>query len=318
MTFTFAFPGQGSQAINMGRDLYDNFKAARLVMDEVEDALQEKLSHTMFEGPNDTLMLTENTQPALLTASMMAFRVIMDETKSTSAAAISPMMAGHSLGEYSALCAAGYLSLTDAVRLVRLRGKAMQEAVPVGVGAMAAILGLDLSVVESLLDGFDKPDNFCGVANDNSPGQVVVSGHKDAVDEVIKRALEAGAKRGLLLPVSAPFHSPLMEPAARVMEDALGKTTIHDGTSQIIANITAMPLVGSEFVVPSLVQQITGRVRWCESVTHMKQLGTTTFVELGSGKVLAGLIKRIEPDVAAISVQNAADVGVFLTMLGAK
>lgn len=316
MTFTFVFPGQGSQAINMGRDLYDNFKAARLVVDEVEDALQEKLSRTMFEGPNDTLMLTENTQPALLTASMMAFRVIMDETKSASATALSPMMAGHSLGEYSALCAAGYLSLTDAVRLVRLRGRAMQEAVPVGVGAMAAILGLDLPVVESLLDGFDKPDNFCGVANDNSPGQVVISGHKDAVDEVIKRALDAGAKRGLLLPVSAPFHSPLMEPAARVMEDALGKTQIHDGTSQIIANITAMPLAGKEFIVPSLVQQITGRVRWCESVTHMKQLGTTTFVELGSGKVLAGLIKRIEPEVAAISVQNAADVGAFLAMLG--
>lgn len=316
MTFTFVFPGQGSQAINMGRDLYDNFNAARLVMDEVEDALQEKLSRTMFEGPNDTLMLTENTQPALLTASMMAFRVIMDETKNTSAAALSPMMAGHSLGEYSALCAAGYLSLADAVRLVRLRGKAMQEAVPVGIGAMAAILGLDLPVVESLLDGFDKSDNFCGVANDNSPGQVVVSGHKDAVDEVIKRAIDAGAKRGLLLPVSAPFHSPLMEPAARVMENALSKTTIHDGVSQIVANTTAMPLVGKEFIVPTLVQQITGRVRWCESVTHMKQLGTTTFVELGSGKVLNGLIKRIEPDVNAISVQNAADVGAFLTMLG--
>lgn len=315
MTFTFVFPGQGSQAINMGRDLYDNFKAARLVVDEVEDALQEKLSRTMFEGPNDTLMLTENTQPALLTVSMMAFRVIMDETQNTSAV-LSPMMAGHSLGEYSALCAAGYLSLTDAVRLVRLRGRAMQDAVPVGVGAMAAILGLDLPVVESLLDGFDKPDNFCGVANDNSPGQVVVSGHKDAVDEVIKRALDAGAKRGLLLPVSAPFHSPLMEPAARVMEDALGKTTIHDGTSQIIANITAMPLVDKAFIMPTLVSQITGRVRWCESVTHMKQLGTTTFVELGSGKVLAGLIKRIEPDVAAISVQNATDMGAFLAMLG--
>ncbi|MDP4725319.1 MAG: ACP S-malonyltransferase [Pseudomonadota bacterium] len=315
MTFTFVFPGQGSQAINMGRDLYDNFKAARLVVDEVEDALQEKLSRTMFEGPNDTLMLTENTQPALLTVSMMAFRVIMDEAQNTSAV-LSPMMAGHSLGEYSALCAAGYLSLTDAVRLVRLRGRAMQEAVPVGVGAMAAILGLDLPVVESLLDGFDKPDNFCGVANDNSPGQVVISGHKDAVDEVIKRALDAGAKRGLLLPVSAPFHSPLMEPAARVMEDALGKTTIHDGTSQIIANITAMPLVDKAFITPTLVSQITGRVRWCESVTHMKQLGTTTFVELGSGKVLAGLIKRIEPDVAAISVQNATDVGAFLAMLG--
>lgn len=314
MTFTFVFPGQGSQAINMGRDLYDNFKAARLVMDEVEEALQEKLSRTMFEGPNDTLMLTENTQPALLTASMMAFRVIMEETKNTSATS-SPMMAGHSLGEYSALCAAGYLSLTDAVKLVRLRGKAMQEAVPVGVGAMAAILGLDLPVVESLFDGFGKPNNFCGVANDNSPGQVVISGHKDAVDEVIKRALDAGAKRGLLLPVSAPFHSPLMEPAARVMEDALNKTTIHDGTSQIIANITAMPLVSKEFIVPSLVSQITGRVRWCESVTHMKQLGTTTFVELGSGKVLTGLIKRIEPDVAAISVQNAADVSTFLAML---
>jgi [acyl-carrier-protein] S-malonyltransferase len=259
-------------------------------------------------------MLTENTQPALLTASMMAFRVLTEETHMT-AAALSPMMAGHSLGEYSALCAAGYLSLTDAVRLVRLRGQAMQQAVPVGVGAMAAILGLDLSVVESLFDGFDSPDHFCGVANDNSPGQVVISGHKDAVDTVIKRATDAGAKRGLLLPVSAPFHSPLMEPAARVMEDALNKTTIHNGVSQIIANVTAMPLAGHEFIAPSLVSQITGRVRWCESVTHMKQQGATTFVELGAGKVLCGLIKRIEPDVNVVSVQNSADVGAFLDAL---
>jgi len=315
MTFTFVFPGQGAQAIAMGRDLYDNFKAARLVMDEAEDALQEKLSRIMFEGPNDALMLTENAQPALLIASMMAFHVIMDETKNTSATALSPMMAGHSLGEYSALCAAGYLSLTDAVRLVRLRGQAMQEAIPVGIGAMAAILGLDLSAVESLLDGFDAVTNFCGIANDNSPGQVVISGHKDAVDEVITRALAAGAKRGLLLPVSAPFHSPLMEPAARVMEDALNQTTIHDGTSKIIANVTAMPLINKEFITPSLVSQITGRVRWRESVTNMKNLGTTTFIELGSGKVLAGLIKRIEPDVQTLSVQNAADVRPFLALL---
>ena len=315
MTFTFVFPGQGSQSIGMARDLYDNFNAARLVMDEVEDALQEKLSTLMFEGPSDSLMLTENTQPALLTASMMAFRVLMDETKSSTAEILSPMMAGHSLGEYSALCAAGYLNLADAARLVRLRGQAMQQAVPVGVGAMAAILGLDLPVVESLLDGFEKSDNYCGVANDNSPGQVVISGHKDAVDTVIKRALEAGAKRGLLLPVSAPFHSPLMGPAARIMEDVLAKTTIHDGTSQIIANVTAMPLVGKEFIAPSLVEQITGRVRWCESVTHMKQLGATNFVELGAGKVLAGLIKRIEPEVTASSVQNAADVGAFMSLL---
>jgi [acyl-carrier-protein] S-malonyltransferase len=298
----------------MGRDLYDNFKSARLVMDEVEDALQEKLSRIMFEGPNDVLTLTENTQPALLAASMMAFRVLMDETHMT-AAALSPMMAGHSLGEYSALCASGYLSLTDAVRLVRLRGQAMQQAVPLGIGAMAAILGLDLPVVESLFDGFDGADNYCGVANDNSPGQVVISGHVDAVNEVIQRALDAGAKRGLLLPVSAPFHSPLMEPAARVMEEALYKSTIHYGECQVVANVTAMSLAGSEFIIPSLVSQITGRVRWCESVTHMKEQGTRTFVELGSGKVLCGLIKRIEPDVDVISVQNSADVGAFLDIL---
>ena len=259
-------------------------------------------------------MRTENTQPALLACSMMAFHVIKEET-SISVDHLSPVMAGHSLGEYSALCAAGYLNLVDAIQLVRLRGKAMQEAVPVGIGAMAAILGLDLSVVESLLDGFDTKDNYCGIANDNSPGQVVISGHKDAVDRVIERALEKGAKRGLLLPVSAPFHCPLMEPAARIMEEALSKVTLYSGKSKVIANITAKAMAGLESIVPSLVAQITGRVRWCESITHMKQLGTTTFVELGSGKVLSGLIKRIESDVTCMSVQNSDDVRSFFNLL---
>lgn len=315
MTFTFVFPGQGSQTVGMGRDLFNNFNAARLVMAEAEDALHQKISTIMFEGPADTLMLTENTQPALLIASMMAFRVIMEETKSSSPTLLSPYMAGHSLGEYSALCAAGYLSLKDAVQMVRLRGQAMQQAVPVGVGAMAAILGLDLLTVESLLTEFTAPDHTCVVANDNSPGQIVVSGHKAAVEETILRAQEAGAKRGLLLPVSAPFHSPLMEPAAHVMKDALNKVIINEGASKVITNVTAMPLVGKEFVIPSLVSQITGRVRWCESIAHINQLGSSSFVELGAGKVLCGLIKRIEADTTSISVQNAAEMGAFIDQL---
>ncbi len=312
MTFAFVFPGQGSQTIGMGRDLYNNFSAARHVVAEVEEALHHKLSHIMFEGSNEDLMLTENTQPALLTASMMAVRVIEEETKKP-LSSISSLMAGHSLGEYSALCAAGYLNLTDAVRLVRLRGQAMQNAVPVGVGAMAAILGLDLPTVEQNLKTFTASDHLCVVANDNSPGQIVISGHKAAVDEAITLCTTAGAKRGMLLPVSAPFHSPLMAPAANVMEEALANVQLNTSTIQVVANVTAMPFVGTDMIIPSLVQQITGRVRWCESISHMKQLGATTFIELGVGKVLSGLIKRIESDVATLSVQNNEELSAFLS-----
>jgi [acyl-carrier-protein] S-malonyltransferase len=313
MTFAFVFPGQGSQTVGMGRDLYNNFSAARHVVAEVEDALHHKLSHIMFEGSTEDLMLTENTQPALLTASMMAVRVIEEETKKP-LSSISSLMAGHSLGEYSALCAAGYLNLTDAVRLVRLRGQAMQNAVPVGVGAMAAILGLDLPTVEQNLKTFITSDHLCVVANDNSPGQIVISGHKAAVDEAIILCTSAGAKRGMLLPVSAPFHSPLMAPAANIMEEALANVQLNKSTVQVVANVTAMPSVGIDMIVPSLVQQITGRVRWCESISHMKQLGVTTCVELGVGKVLSGLIKRIESDVTTLSVQNNEELSAFLSL----
>ncbi len=313
MTFAFVFPGQGSQTIGMGRDLYDNFSAARHVVAEVEEVLQHKLSHIMFEGSIEDLMLTENTQPALLTASIMAVRVIEEETKKP-LSSIASLMAGHSLGEYSALCAAGYLSLADAVRLVRLRGQAMQNAVPVGIGAMAAILGLDLPIIEQNLSTFTKTEHLCVVANDNSPAQVVISGHKAAVDEAITLCTTAGAKRGIILPVSAPFHSPLMAPAAEVMAHAFADIQLNNVSVDIIANVTAMPFVGIDMIVPSLVQQITERVRWCESISHMKQLGSTTFIELGIGKVLSGLIKRIESDVTTMSVQNSSELSTFLSL----
>jgi [acyl-carrier-protein] S-malonyltransferase len=311
MSLSFVFPGQGSQSIGMGRDLYDNFAAARHVVEEVEEALNFKLSKLMFEGPADELTLTENTQPALLTASMMVVRVLEGEMGHPLFIRNHPM-AGHSLGEYSALCAAGAIALKDAVRMVRLRGKAMQAAVPVGTGAMAAILGLSIEAITECLEGLDQPTMTCGIANDNCPGQVVISGHADAVATANERCLAAGAKRAMLLPVSAPFHSPLMKPAADVMQDALAGITIEMPKCPVILNVTAMALTAQEFIIPSLVEQICGRVRWTESMTTLDQMGVTRYVECGSGKVLAGLIKRIRPEAATLSIQTAKDVSEFL------
>ncbi|MBY0281770.1 MAG: ACP S-malonyltransferase, partial [Alphaproteobacteria bacterium] len=310
MSVALVFPGQGSQAVGMGKDFIEQFASARLVMEEADEVLKQKLTKLILEGPQDTLTLTENTQPALLAISIAILRTLEQETGKP-AHQFAKYVAGHSLGEYSAHCAAGTFSLADALRLVRLRGEAMQKAVPVGKGSMAAILGLEIDQVESLLTDLNSETNLCVVANDNSPGQVVISGHTAAVEEANAKATEAGAKRALLLPVSAPFHSPLMEPAANVMKEALSETSIQHPKIEVIANITSMPIQGKEFINEMLVKQITGRVRWRESVQHLAQLKAEHVIEIGAGKVLTGLNKRIDNTLNAFSINNPSDMDEF-------
>ena len=314
MSVAFVFPGQGSQAIGMGKDFIEQFSSARLVMEEADEILKQKLTKLILQGPQDELTLTENTQPALLAISMAILRTLEQET-GKSAHQLAKFVAGHSLGEYSAHCAAGTFSLSDALRLVRLRGEAMQKAVPVGKGSMAAIIGLEIDQVESLLKDFTNASHLCVIANDNSPGQVVISGHTTAVEEANVKATEAGAKRALLLPVSAPFHSPLMEPAANVMKDALGEVSIKEPKLEVIANVTAMPIQGKEFISQMLVQQITGRVRWRESIQHLAQLGAEHVIEIGAGKVLTGLNKRIDNTLNAFSINNPSDMDEFFKLI---
>ncbi|MBY0462778.1 MAG: ACP S-malonyltransferase [Alphaproteobacteria bacterium] len=314
MSIALVFPGQGSQAVGMGKDFIEQFASARLVMEEADEVLKQNLTKLILEGPADQLTLTENTQPALLAISMAILRTLEKET-GKSAPQFAKFVAGHSLGEYSAHCAAGTFSLGDALRLVRLRGEAMQKAVPVGKGSMAAILGLEIDQVESLLRDLNSPSHLCVVANDNSPGQVVISGHTSAVEEANVKATEAGAKRALLLPVSAPFHSPLMEPAANVMKDALSETSILDPKIEVIANITSMPIQGKEFINEMLVKQITGRVRWRESIQHLAQLKAEHVIEIGAGKVLTGLNKRIDNTLNAFSINNPSDMDEFFKLI---
>ncbi len=306
MTRAFVFPGQGSQAVGMGRDLAEAFPEARRTFEEVDDALDQNLARLMFEGPESDLNLTENTQPALMAVSMAVVNVLK-QAGNIELAAKAAYVAGHSLGEYSALTAAGALDLADAARLLKLRGRSMQAAVPVGQGAMAAILGLDFEAVLAIAAEVSGKE-ICEAANDNAPGQVVISGHKGAVAAAIALATEKGAKRAIELPVSAPFHCRLMEPAARVMKDALDAATIRPPVLPVIANVTAQPVQDPASIRRLLVEQVTGRVRWRESVQTMKTLGVTEAFELGSGKVLAGLIKRIEPEVPASSVGAPAQV----------
>jgi [acyl-carrier-protein] S-malonyltransferase len=315
MTRAFIFPGQGSQAVGMGLALSQGFAAARLVFEEVDEALKQKLSKLMFEGPESDLVLTENAQPALMAVSMAALRVLEAEGGWRLADKAS-YVAGHSLGEYSALAAAGALGLSDAARLLKLRGQAMQKAVPVGVGAMAALLGPDLEQVQKIAkQAADDTKTVCGVANDNSPGQVVVSGAKEAVERAIAIATEQGVKRSVMLPVSAPFHCALMQPAADAMEEALAKATIKQPLVPVVTNVTAQPVSDAATIAKLLVQQVTATVRWRESVLAMKALGVAKMYELGAGKVLAGLVKRIDKEIEASSVGAPADVEAALKAL---
>ena len=310
MTTALVFPGQGSQAVGMGKALADAFPAARAVFAEVDAALGESLSKVIFEGPEAELTLTANAQPALMATSLAALRALESEA-GLDVARDAGFVAGHSLGEYSALCAARALSLQDAVRLLRIRGAAMQQAAPVGQGAMAAILGLELDAVAAIAAEAAKEFGVCQAANDNGGGQVVISGAKPAVERAMELAKARGAKRALALPVSAPFHCALMQPAAYAMAAALATTTILRPTVPLVANVSVAPLVDPEAIRASLVAQVTGAVRWRESVLFMAGRGVDRFVEIGAGKVLAGLIKRIAASASAVSVGAPADVEAY-------
>lgn len=312
-TWAFTFPGQGSQAVGMGKDLADAYQEARDVFAEVDEALGQNLSALMFEGPAETLQLTENAQPALMAVSVAVVRVL--ESRGVRIADHAAYVAGHSLGEYSALCAAGAFSLSDAAHLLKTRGQAMQKAVPVGDGAMAAILGVDFEALRDIA-GASALDQVCDIANDNAPGQIVISGNKEAVERAIELAKSRGAKRALTLPVSAPFHSRLMAPAAEVMYEALGEVAIRAPAVPLVCNVLARPITEPNEIRRRLVEQVTGMVRWTESVQWLVgEGGVTNLAELGAGKVLSGLAKRIAPDVPAVSVGTPADLDAFVSQL---
>jgi len=302
----------------MGKDLAEAFAAARAVFEEVDEALKQKLSKLMFEGPAEELMLTANAQPALMAHSIAVLRVLESDAKLDFGKHVS-FVAGHSLGEYSALAAAGTFSLSDAARLLRLRGQAMQAAVPVGEGAMAALLGLDAPAAEEVAAEARKSpegkDEVCDFANDNAPGQVVVSGAKAAVERALDIAKSKGAKRAVLLPVSAPFHCALMKPAADAMAEALANTKMAPPKVPLVANVTAAQVSDPETIRELLVKQVTGRVRWRECVSYMKGQGVAQLYELGTGKVLSGLVKRIEPDVVGTALNGPADIEAFAKTL---
>ncbi|WP_295846518.1 ACP S-malonyltransferase [Tardiphaga sp.] len=306
MTAAFTFPGQGSQAVGMGKALAEAFPVARAVFDEVDSALGEKLTAIIWDGPAETLQLTENAQPALMAVSLATLRVLESEA-GISLARDAAFVAGHSLGEYSALAAAGSLSISDAARLLRTRGLAMQKAVPVGIGAMVALLGLDfetaVAVAEEAAQG-----QVCQAANDNGGGQVVVSGDKAAVERALDIAKTRGAKRAMLLPVSAPFHCSLMQPAADVMAAALANVTIHAPVVPLVSNVLASALSDPDEIRRRLVEQVTGTVRWRECVLYMASHGVSRFLELGSGKVLSGLVKRIADGAIGVSVSGPNDI----------
>jgi len=309
MTLAFIFPGQGSQTVGMGRALADSFVAARLVFEEVDEALGEALTKVIWEGPAETLMLTENAQPGLMAVSLAAMRVLETEA-GVDLSRDARFVAGHSLGEYSALAAAGALGIGDTARLLRIRGRAMQKAVPVGTGAMAALLGLDFEQVVAVA-GEAAEDQVCQAANDNGGGQVVVSGDKAAVERAVEIAKGKGARRAMMLPVSAPFHCSLMQPAAEAMEAALAGVAVKAPVVPVVANVLAKPIRDPADIVDALVAQVTGTVRWRDSITFMADAGVARFCEVGAGKVLSGLIKRIAEGASGVSVGTPDDVAAF-------
>lgn len=313
MSRAFVFPGQGSQFVGMGKDLAEAYATARETFEEIDDTLEQNLSKLMFEGPEDELTLTENTQPALMAVSMAVMNILSREA-GIKLEDICDYVAGHSLGEYSALCAAGAIELSDTARLLKLRGRAMQDAVPVGKGAMAAILGLEFEDVKAIAAAASNAD-ICEAANDNSPGQAVVSGHKDAVEKAITLAQEKGAKKAVQLPVSAPFHSTLMAPAAQRMAEALADTDIRPPCVPVIANVTASPVSEPSDIRRLLVDQVTGMVRWRESVQWMAENGVTRITEIGAGKVLSGLIRRIDREIETSSVGTAEQLEALVAEL---
>lgn len=311
----FTFPGQGSQVVGMGKDLASAYPVARAVFQEVDEALGQRLSAIMFEGPEDILRLTENAQPALMAVSVAVVRVL--ESKGVRIADHAAFVAGHSLGEYSALCAAGTFSLTDAARLLKTRGQAMQKAVPVGHGAMAVLMGLDLAASRAVAAEASQGE-VCDVANDNAPGQVVISGTTASVERAVGIAKAAGAKRALLLPVSAPFHCALMQPAADAMAEALSEVTMQAPVVPIVSNVLAAPITDPDQIRQRLVEQVTGVVRWSESITWLTtKAGVTHLTELGTGKVLTGLAKRINGEAVANSVSSPAEIDAFVAELTA-
>jgi [acyl-carrier-protein] S-malonyltransferase len=309
MSIAFVFPGQGSQAVGMGKALAEAFPAAKQVFEEVDAALGEPLSRTMWEGPAEALTLTENTQPALLAHSLAAMRVLETEA-GVDLKRDAAFVAGHSLGEYSALAAAGAFALADAARLVRVRGRAMQKAVPVGVGAMAALLGLEFDQAAAAAAEAAQ-GQVCQAANDNGGGQVVVSGDKAAVERAVEIAKQKGAKRAMMLTVSAPFHCALMQPAADAMGEALAGVTVRAPVVPVVANVIARPLTDPAEIVRRLVEQVTGTVRWRDSVAFMAQEGVTAFYEVGTGKVLSGLVKRIADGAVGVAIGSPEDIATY-------
>ena len=311
MSRAFVFPGQASQAVGMGADLAAAFPTARQVFEEVDDALSQRLSRLMFEGPGEELTLTENAQPAIVAVSLAVVRVL-ERDGGFRLAEKAHFVAGHSMGEYSALGATGALWVADAVRLVKRRGRAMQEAVPVGEGAMAALLGFDVAEARAVAE---DAGGVCTAANDNAPGQVVISGSREAVERAVEIAAERGARRSIMLPVSAPFHCPLMAPAAEVMAEALAETPMAPPVVPLICNMTAAPVEDADEIRRRLVEQVLGMVRWRESVLYMRDHDVDTVVEIGAGRVLTGLTRRIDRDLRGVTVGTPEEVEAFLDIL---